>query len=130
MPTLEDLPLELILEILSFTTAAHNLCPTRTHPLNALASTNKHFHAVVEEYARSLFKQHAPNVSTTRRCRKKWLSSICQFCKHKSSRQACFYANLTCCRKCDKVAFEKMVSQKHLHNLKSLTYSRNTTTLN
>jgi hypothetical protein len=113
MPKLEELPLEIILEILGYNSIAQNRCPTPIHPLNAIASTNKHLCAVVEEYTRGLLKQHAnftpPKSSKTFSCRKKWLAETCQFCKRKSQRRSILYAALTCCRLCDKQYFPKMV---------------------
>jgi hypothetical protein len=114
MPTkLDNLPTEILLAILSYNTAAHNRCPTAIHPLNAVASANKQLYAVVEEYTRSLLKQHAnftpPKSSKTFSCRKKWLAETCQFCTRKSQRTAILYASLTCCRLCDKQYFPKIV---------------------
>lgn len=119
MSKLDTLPLEILLEILDYNTIAHNRCPTSQHPLNAVATANKHLHAVVEEYARGLLKQHAnftpPRNSKTFSCRKKWLAEMCQFCRRKSQRRAIFYNALTCCRLCDKQKYPKMVRPTTLH---------------
>lgn len=113
MSTLDSLPPEILLEILDYNAIVHNRCPTPIHPLNAIASTNKHLYAVVEEYARGNLKQHTgftpPRISKTFCCRKKWLGEMCQFCKRKSTRRAIFYGALICCRLCDKQKFTKMV---------------------
>lgn len=113
MPKLDDLPLEIVLEILSYNTISHNRNPTPIHPLNALASANKHLYTFVEEYTRGVLKQHAnftpPKFSKTFSCRKKWLAEYCQFCKRKSTRRACFYISVTCCRICDKQFYPKIV---------------------
>ncbi|KAF2833048.1 hypothetical protein CC86DRAFT_365034 [Ophiobolus disseminans] len=112
MSKLDALPLEILLEILEYNTIAHNRCPTSEHPLNAVASANRHLHAVVEEYARGLLKQHAnftpPKNSKTFSCRKKWLAEMCQFCRRKSQRRAILYNAVTCCRLCDKQKYPKM----------------------
>jgi len=119
MSKLDSLPLEILLEILDYNLVAHNRCPTPLHPLNAVASTNKHLHAVVEEYTRGLLKQHVhftpPKNSKTFSCRKKWLAELCQFCKRKSHRRSILYNALTCCRLCDKQKFQKMVRFSRLH---------------
>jgi hypothetical protein len=113
MTKVVDLPLEILLEILSYNTIAQNRLPTPVHPLNALASTNKHLYSVVEEYTRGLLKRCTnftpPKSSKTFSCRKKWLAETCQFCKRKSQRRAILYAGLTVCRLCDKQYFPKMV---------------------
>jgi hypothetical protein len=109
---LDTLPPEILFNILSFLEPTLN--PTlESYPLNALAETNKQLNATVEEYARSLLKQHAnivpPKNARTFTCRKKWLHDICQFCKKNSQRKACFYPRLTCCKDCDRKQFPKMV---------------------
>jgi hypothetical protein len=113
MPTLEDLPLEIVLEILAHTKESHNEHPTPKHPLNEIASTNKHFYAIVEEYMRGLLKLQAnftpPKSSKTFSCRKKWLKEYCQFCARKCQRRATFYQSLRCCVKCDRTQFPKLV---------------------
>jgi hypothetical protein len=108
----DTLPPEVLFNILSFTEPTLN--PTLvSYPLNALAETNKQLNAVVEEYARSLLKQHAniipPKNARTFTCRKKWLFELCQFCRRASKRKACFYSTLTCCKDCDRKKFPKMV---------------------
>lgn len=113
MPTILCLPAELLFHILSFVTNFQNRHPTSPHPLNSLASTCRHLHAVIESYTRSLLKQYA-NFTLLRGVkgfcyRRKWLAETCQFCKRKSERRAIFYRNLTCCRLCDKQYFPKMV---------------------
>jgi hypothetical protein len=114
MCKLDALPPEILLEILDYAATSHNRCPTSQHPLNALAATDRHLNAVVEEHARGLLKRHvnytAPKNSKTFCCRKKWLGETCQFCKRASKRRAILYAALTSCRLCDKQKFEKMVS--------------------
>ncbi|KAF1946149.1 hypothetical protein EJ02DRAFT_450923 [Clathrospora elynae] len=116
MPTqLDTLPPEILFNILSFTEPTCN--PTLTsYSLNAIAETNKQLNAIVEEYARSLLKQHAnitpPKHSKTFTCRKRWLADICQFCKKTSKRTACFYPTLTCCDKCDRKQYPKMTMTK------------------
>jgi hypothetical protein len=121
MTRIVDLPLEILLEILSYNTIAQNRLPTPLHPLNAVASTNKHLYSVVEEYSRGLLKRYTnftpPKSSKTFSCRKKWLAEICQFCKRKSQRRAILYAGLTVCRLCDKQYFPKMVRLLPLCNL-------------
>jgi hypothetical protein len=113
MARLDNLPIEILLEILSYNTVAHNRCPAPIHPLNAIASTNKHLYAIVEEYTRGQLKQHAnftpPKYSKTFSCRRKWLAETCQFCKRKSQRRAILHPGLTCCRLCDKQYYPKMV---------------------
>lgn len=112
MTRIVDLPLEILLEILTYNAIAQNRLPVPLHPLNALALTNKHLHTVVEEYCRNRLKKYAnftPPKSKTFSCRKKWLAETCQFCKRKSQRRAILYASLTCCRMCDKQYFPKMV---------------------
>jgi hypothetical protein len=113
MSTLDDLPPEILFEVLHYTTITYNRCPTPPHPLNAVASTSKHLHAIVEEHTRGLLKQHAhftpPRNSKTFSCRKKWLAETCQFCRRKSQRRAILYRGITCCRLCDKQKYPKMV---------------------
>lgn len=114
MPTkLDALPPEILFEILSYNTLAHNRRPSPLHPLNTVAGANRQLYAVVEEYTRGLLKQHVnftpPKSSKSFGCRKKWLAEVCQFCKRKSQRRAILYASLTCCRLCDKQYFSKMV---------------------
>lgn len=130
MTRLDNLPTEILLEILGYSLVAHNRCPTSTHPLNAVASANKQLYAVVEEYTRSLLKQHVhftpPKSSKTFSCRKKWLAETCQFCSRKSQRRAILYASLTCCRLCDKQYFPKIVRfparTRTYHGLKMSDY--------
>ncbi|KAL5118258.1 hypothetical protein ACEQ8H_003768 [Pleosporales sp. CAS-2024a] len=111
MTSLVDLPPEILLEILSYNAAAHDRHPLPTHPLNALALTNKHLNRVVEEYCRNRLKKYTkftPPKGRAFSCRKKWLGETCQFCKRKSARRAVFADSLTCCRMCDKQYFPKM----------------------
>ncbi|KAH8727589.1 hypothetical protein GQ44DRAFT_748327 [Phaeosphaeriaceae sp. PMI808] len=112
MPKIDNLPPEIILEIISFSLAAHNRCPSSLHPLNAIATTNKYLNAIVEEYTRGLLKQQLnftpPKSSKTFSCRRKWLAETCQFCKRKSQRRSIMYADVTCCRLCDKQYFPKI----------------------
>jgi hypothetical protein len=119
MPKLEDLPLEIILEILSYNSIAHSRRPTAIHPLNAIAGTNKHLYAVVEEYTRGLLKRYGnytpPKPNKNFSYRKKWLGATCQFCKRASQRRAILYSTLTCCRLCDKQYFPKMVNTLTTH---------------
>jgi hypothetical protein len=117
MCKLDALPPEILLEILSYTGLAQHRCPLPIHPLNALAGSNKHLNAIVEEYTRNLLKRHAnfvpPRTSRTFSCRRKWLAETCQFCRRKSQRRAILYPTLTCCRLCDKQYFPKMVGALH-----------------
>ncbi|KAF1911922.1 hypothetical protein BDU57DRAFT_460475 [Ampelomyces quisqualis] len=126
MLSLEDLPLEIVLDILAYTKQSHNENPTQKHPLNECASTNKHFYAIVEEYTRGLLKLHAnftpPKSSKIFSCRKKWLKEYCQFCARKCQRRATFYQSLRCCTKCDKKYFSKltMTEASRTHHLSKL----------
>ncbi|KAH3958933.1 hypothetical protein HBI81_150480 [Parastagonospora nodorum] len=125
MPRLVDLPLEILLEILSYNALTQSRLPTAPHPLNALALTNKHLHTVVEEYCRNRLKKYAnftPPRSRAFSCRRRWLGETCQFCKRKSMRRAILYGSLTCCRMCDKQYFPKMtMTQAHkAHSLSKL----------
>ncbi|KAH7095995.1 hypothetical protein FB567DRAFT_513944 [Paraphoma chrysanthemicola] len=112
MCKLDDLPPEILFEVLQYLTITYNRCPTSPHPLNALASTSKHLNAVVEEHTRGLLKKHVrftpPKHSKTFSCRKKWLAETCQFCRRNSQRRAIFYPGITCCRLCDKQRYPKM----------------------
>ncbi|KAJ4367511.1 hypothetical protein N0V83_007094 [Neocucurbitaria cava] len=114
-PQLDSLPPEILFNILSFTEPTCNPALV-SYPLNALAETSKHLNTIVEEYARSLLKQHAnitpPKNSRVFTCRRKWLGEICQFCKKPSKRRAILYGTLTCCRTCDKAQFPKMTMTK------------------
>ncbi|KAL6708435.1 hypothetical protein ACN47E_002698 [Coniothyrium glycines] len=123
MLSLDTLPLEILFHVLSFAEPTCNPDPNLIRvPLNTLAATNKQLNAVVEEYARSLLKQHAnftpPKSSKTFTCRRKWLGEICQFCKKNSRRKACFYPTLTCCRSCDKACFPKMTMTQAMQDHK------------
>lgn len=114
MPRLDTLPPELLFHILSYTDPPYCLSLT-TYPLNALAATNRHLHAIVEEYARNLLQRHAGGVEVPKNarvssCRRKWLGELCWFCKRKSRRKACFGRGMTCCLGCDRKEFAKMVS--------------------
>ena len=111
VPQLDTLPPEILFNILSY---AEPTCdPTLvSYPLCTMAATNRQLNAIVEEYARSLLKQHTE--TTGRKAlkntwRRKWLAQTCQYCKKKSERKATLYPALTCCRACDWELFPKMV---------------------
>ena len=115
MATLMSLPIEILFNILSYS-SAFDPTPAPSHPLYNLAATSRHLRSVVEEYARVLLKQHAgftpPKSSKIFACRNKWikwLSIHCQFCKKKSVRKAILYPTLACCQACDKANFPKLV---------------------
>lgn len=119
MSRLEDLPPELLFEILVYITASQNRCPSPLPPLNCLAATNKQLHAIVEEYARLQLKK-ITTLNPIRPHKKygyrmRFLGETCQFCKRKSQRRATFYPTFTCCRLCDKQYFPKMVRVPHSH---------------
>ncbi|RMZ69209.1 hypothetical protein GMOD_00003144 [Pyrenophora seminiperda CCB06] len=111
MTHLDTLPPEILFNVLSYTEP--DLNPTLSIPvLNALAATNKHLNAIVEEYARSLLLRHR-NITPPKRpkkftCRGKWLGEICAFCKGNSKRRSTFYRPLTCCIPCDREHFPKV----------------------
>lgn len=118
MLSLDTLPPEILFHILTFAEPTCDPDPKLISiPLNTLAATNKQLNAIVEEYARSLLKQHGLVVprkplktpGSRMTCRRKWLGEICQFCKKSSKRKAIFYPTLTCCRECDKQHFPKIV---------------------
>ncbi|KAF2032553.1 hypothetical protein EK21DRAFT_35642, partial [Setomelanomma holmii] len=112
MPKLDELPPEILFEVLHYITITYNRCPAPPHPLNAIASTSKQLHAITEEHSRGLLKQYThftpPKNSKTFSCRKKWLAETCQFCRRKSQRRAILYPGITCCRLCDKQKYPKM----------------------
>ncbi|EMD91478.1 hypothetical protein COCC4DRAFT_188463 [Bipolaris maydis ATCC 48331] len=132
MPRLDTLPPELLFHILSYTDPPYCLSLT-TYPLNALAATNRHLHAIVEEYARNLLQRHAGGVEVPKNarvssCRRKWLGELCWFCKRKSRRKACFGRGMTCCLGCDRKEFAKMTmtqatQQTHLSKFDLFTPS-------
>ncbi|EDU40004.1 hypothetical protein A1F94_000218 [Pyrenophora tritici-repentis] len=116
MPSLNDLPAEIIYAILPYTEP--DLNPALSiYPLNALAATSRRLRDIVEEHARRQLKKHRniiPPVKSRKACRRRWLGELCAFCKKNSKRRACFHPALICCTDCDREQFEKMTMTEAL----------------
>jgi hypothetical protein len=114
MLALHALPLEILFQVFECISNPQTPSSTLFHPLNSLAATSKHFDSAVEEYTRALLKQranYAPRKkSKTYSSRKKWLAQTCQLCYKSSVRRSTLWRSLTCCLKCDKMHFPKVVS--------------------
>jgi hypothetical protein len=128
MAALDQLPPEVLSNILSFTSPFDWVSSSPGRPLDTLAATNRYLHDVVEAYARLLLKKHAgldakswrvenyrqsafltdeldvkrSRVLSYRRKWFKWLSTHCQTCQKKSVRRAILDSRTVMCAACDK----------------------------
>ncbi|KAF2856234.1 hypothetical protein T440DRAFT_463579 [Plenodomus tracheiphilus IPT5] len=124
MTHLLSLPPEILYTILTSLEPAHSL----TQPLTLLdvAATCKHLYAIVEEHANNALKKHQlplpKRLAKHSTLRRKWLRDICQFCKRPSTRHACFYDEVVCCKGCDRTLFPKMTMTQAIqsHHLSKL----------
>lgn len=121
-PALDTLPPEILFNILSYCSPFDSSYNSR-YTLYAIAGTSTYLNSIVEEYTRSLLKRHAginpPKAWKTgaficRRKWRRWINQACQLCSKASKRKAILDPALTCCQKCDKKHFPKIVSLRKL----------------
>ncbi|KAF2993608.1 hypothetical protein E8E13_001608 [Curvularia kusanoi] len=75
--SLETLPLEILFHVLDYISNPFDPTSSKSHPLNNIAATSKHFDRAVEEYTRALLQQYASfayKKKSKYTCRKKWLA--------------------------------------------------------
>ena len=128
MATLDNLPLDLHFQILSFLLRPTALTPT-DHPFLALSATSRSLHSAVTAYTthtlHALASRPLPPPSTTSKTPLKtlltFLTKNCAFCHNPTVSHARLHPTLPCCRTCDLIHYPNKITLSNAMKTYNLT---------